>query len=914
LSGSLARRSRVLVAILLPSLMLVSALVDPRRTDARGDVTRAGEATTSRPWHHEAEFAQDPALRATPDKVVILHLASALEAGTGFRHRVPYRFDEPGTFAFCIPPHDPHLRDMALVTAFDGTTVAHVDRGGPCQTRTIAAGEYDLLVTRDGTDPASGAGKAFIHVPRQRKVLSENGLAGSLPPACVPPPGAFAVNPNLPYSVLRGPGGRFVTAGSESNFIFTVSASATVADPTDLGSRTGWAICRAPESSVDYSLSNLGDASGEPPLVAFAGTADLGIGHPVLTSAAGTPALLSQTFRLSDLENSQLTLAIRANPSIVPVGVRSDDVLALATSPTPFALGLTYYPTAGRTPVPALQPGEASLSFGDGSTWVLHGSIPDLNAIARGRQPLSSAISQNGCCMKLGPQTVAAFYQLENFLGTTELVVGEDTQFLGGVLARSLRLTPARQFIIATNTCDHCDLSGVDLSGLTLTDGSFRNSSFSGATLTKTVFQGVVLDHADFSGAGTGLTGASFVHSHDRDTSLRCAKFAGVDLTTVTFDALSVGGQLATDFSCRLDLTGAHLRVATFPPRAWRYLDLTDATIDDVTEAPLSTRQAPLDLRGAILTGVNLADVGLDFADLGCATDTHDASPVCTRLTRTTLTKAGLSGAGLVNANLQGATLNFANLTGANLCSAQLNEAPTTKTAASLFGAQLKNANLAKADLSGATLASANFYSSGTAGSCVPVGCTLGACASAAGATLNGTDFTGAYLSGTDLSGSSAQGANFTGALLVGVNLGNVNLSNDPATGTATRFIGAFLQGANFANANVANANFTSAYELPAAGATMVFLLNAEHTAFVDYQPAAGSTAGCVFFTYDHGVTLPVTNGTNTCPNGGPGSGAGGQCSPADWQSPTIPISQAEPPSTSDFSLPQGCVKIDTNW
>lgn len=905
-------RDDAVTRIVLGSLLLGFALADPG-----GAVGEAAVTTTERPWHHEAEFARDTSLRATSDKVVVLHLEPPASALSRIAHIIPYHFAATETLTFCIPAQDPHIEEMSLIPEGRKRKVVHVTRKGGCRTSTIAAGRYYLTVKHTGEGIEASGKKAFIHVPRQGKVLTEGRLQGGLPGACDGDP------QGLPVSIVQAPNGRFVAAGAPfgggpndpcgNTSEPPLCASSLVAGPYALLPHLAWVIC--PDTSGHYTIGGYGF---DPQPIEVGGPFDPQNGW--LVWGADPPAL----FKLSDQGNSQFTMTANFSGTLYPVGVdaATGTLSYVGQSATPFTLVATIYLPG--VAVPPLVPGQVAVFVPEGGfcdssfegtantadRWVFNASVPDLQVLTSlpvGPGPAFTPISRLIACMRVGPQTIATLYTEPNYAGSSE-VVGEDSlslQLAGNI--QSIKITPARQFVVATNACNSCNLVGVDLSDLTLTGGSFQSSTFSGANLDKTILAGAALDHADFSGSTTVLSGTDFTNS-----TLHCAKFIGADLSSATFGSLSPAAQLTTDFSCRLDLTGATLSVDTLPPQAWRYLNLSGAVIGGLAGAPLSTQQSPLDLRGAIFAGTDLAGAQLDFADLDClpATDTYNGSRICTQLLEARLTKATLRGATLVSANLQGARLDHANLAGANLCSAQLNESPTTRTSANLLGAHLKDVNLAGADLSGATLNTANFYTNGT-GPCVPQGCALTSpCATAAGATMNSTDFTGAYLNGLDVSSATAQGADFSGALLVGVSFGNANLSNDPSNGTPTKFIGAFLQGANFGNANVANANFTNAYVTPETGAIMTFQLDAAaHASFAGYQAAAGSTPGCVFFTYDQPITLPVTDGGNTCPDGNPGP-----CQPADWQSPETAISSAQPPSTSDGSLPTGCKQLDTNW
>ena len=153
----------------------------------------------------------------------------------------------------------------------------------------------------------------------------------------------------------------------------------------------------------------------------------------------------------------------------------------------------------------------------------------------------------------------------------------------------------------------------------------------------------------------------------------------------------------------------------------------------------------------------------------------------------------------------------------------------------------------------------------------------------------------------------------FAGAVLVRSNFTGANISRDPTTGVATNFAKAFLQGADFTDAITTGANFTSAYVDLSAGATLLFQLPVDNLEFTGYEPSAGSIEGCVEFSYSTATTVPATVNGNICPDAG-----NGPCTDTQWQSPTTPIENAEPPSTTDTNngLPGGCSfsTLDINW
>jgi len=323
---------------------------------------------------------------------------------------------------------------------------------------------------------------------------------------------------------------------------------------------------------------------------------------------------------------------------------------------------------------------------------------------------------------------------------------------------------------------------------------------------------------------------------------------------------------IATDFSCRLDLSKATLDVSTFPIALWRYMNLTSATIHNVSGATLSTKDAPLDLSKAILDGVNLSE-------------------------------AVLTGAVLKDASLQGTDLAYANLDGANLEGADLAALPNG-TVAKLTSAFLRDASLAGANLTGVIANYASFYSSesGTA--------------TASDATMTGAKWNNACLANADFSDAVLQSTEWTQAVLVGANFHGADLSKNATAGEITDFSNAYLQGAVFTNAPVTDADFTNSYWDVFGDATLNIQLQSGNVEFTGYW---GSMPECVEAAYPNSnfssPTLPNTSASNTCPNGDPGP-----CDDVDSQTPLTPMGEATPAAAVSPSLPGDCTGTDIFW
>ncbi len=831
-------------------------------------------------WYHEEEFLRDPFLRARPHQVVILHLEPGAKGGKPVRNIIPYLFAETDTFNFCVPKKDPHIRSLELVREGSGDTVVHVQRGAPCKTRTIAAGLYRLVVEHNSKGIGAAGKKAFLHVPRLRNTNLASSASGS-----------FSCDA---LSTIMAPNGNFVVQGADANG--TVQAPSTAVD-LQTG---GWQMC------VDFN----GDYTVQLPRpnTAF----HFYSGAAVFPNPGDLFAItdLHHPYALTDLGDFQFTMKWAYNSATqYPITLGADNFLHWVTSgaATTFTIPVKYYQPG--TTIPPLQAGEVALFHGCNydttyGTWVVRGNLGNAwNFLYKspflGRTDLLNQSTTN-VSVRIGPDTVASFY-VETGYRIPFANVGEDVSCTGSLDSfGSIKIASSRDFIIATNLCRNCNLSGVDLSGLDLSGGIFSGSTFANANLTNTDFETASVDNANFPDTSTLLAGASFV-----DAYLDHTNFRGAALTQTNFQ--STAGLLVSDFTTRPDLTGATLDLHTFLPSDWRWLTLTSTTINGINGATLSTLAHPLDLSGAILNYVSLPNVVLDGANFGCAST--DNGLVCTQLLETALTAASLKKANFVDALLQGAHLDFANLDSADLCAAKLNESPTTKLSATLQGAFLRNVNFSQADLTGAFLANANFYSTATTSSCSPSACGFtSSCASAVNATLNNVVFTGAYLDGVDFSASTPQSADFSNTSLAGSHFTNANLSQDPATGKRTDFTGALLQGTTFTNAIVTGANFTSAVVdlTNSKGKTVLVQLNpATHIAFPGYTPWIGSTLGCVEFSTAQITGVPATNTSNLCPDGAVGAD-GGACSTTQWQSPRTPPTP----------LPTNCTTLttDLNW
>ena len=355
------------------------------------------------------------------------------------------------------------------------------------------------------------------------------------------------------------------------------------------------------------------------------------------------------------------------------------------------------------------------------------------------------------------------------------------------------------------------DLSGVNLSGSTFTSAALGNVKLVGATLRAATLElqdlrSCALDGADLTDAhleGANLSGlvlnppTTFAGAHMAGANLSNAKLLGVDLTGADLSgAILTGADLTGAVMAGTNFSGTNLLQTTFGPnpkfssgpsqltsfsgatldysvigRQWSYLDLTQATIENL---PVDMNQC-LQLGGLQAVSSNLT--GMDL---------HNA------VLRSGTMRTSFESATLIGANLSGTDCTQASFAGA-LLGGGSGGAAATLSRSTLFDADFSGAQMSGVNLSGAYL--------------------YGASATVSGATMPGVDLSNAYLTGLDLSnvrGKNMAGATFDGACLINCNLTGTTVIPD-SYGKGGSFVAACLQGADFTDANLDGADLVDA-------------------------------------------------------------------------------------------------------
>lgn len=367
------------------------------------------------------------------------------------------------------------------------------------------------------------------------------------------------------------------------------------------------------------------------------------IGNPNLADGSGK--LTNGALSFDDLGNAKI--APKFLPSSSYFSLSPANQLQLAspnTQPMTAQVLFRFFPDGMIDP--PLREGEVALFQQcnyQGKATVFSLDTPNLSALT---SP-ATTLARSAASIKLGNNTALTLYSGANYRGTSQLITSDAPCLDGTPIGRntdSLQIQPLAPMIMASSTCENCQLRGVDLSGRDLSGIDLTGADLSGATLTGTNLSGAI------SLTGTNFTGAK----------LFCTNFSGtaanpIDLTQTNF----TDAQFTEDFSCRANFSYTKFMSQSLSPSLWRYFDLSYAVIEIQDGYSPSSASQPLDLSQAILTGVSLPGVDLTAA---------------------LLNRARLEGVNLSGAKLYGANLDGANLEGANLSGALLTNKPASGT------------------------------------------------------------------------------------------------------------------------------------------------------------------------------------------------------------------------------------------
>ncbi len=212
---------------------------------------------------------------------------------------------------------------------------------------------------------------------------------------------------------------------------------------------------------------------------------------------------------------------------------------------------------------------------------------------------------------------------------------------------------------------EQMDLSGYDLSKLSLRNAKITRCKFHRADLISANFEGSLLRENDFFQAkmiasrlvncdltGSKLQGANLLTAIMQDTRLEKIDFRGMDLSGLSLKKISLAGSnLEGQQLARIDFTGSNLAGASF-----RNADLTAAIF--VNTDLRATQWENAKLEGAVFKNANLQGANLSWLELRAVDFTQanllDVDLRGSNLIRTKLGEADITGAKLWKIATQG--------------------------------------------------------------------------------------------------------------------------------------------------------------------------------------------------------------------------------------------------------------------
>jgi uncharacterized protein YjbI with pentapeptide repeats len=891
--------------------------------------------TIERAWLTEAEFNADSTLHARPGQVVLLDLEPAASGwgkwsgGAGRKNRgggrgiqtnsLKFLIEKGRNFSFCIPNDEPLIRRIKLKQN-RGRTLVNVRPGDPCDRVSLEPGRYSLDIMHKGQSVGDAGVQAFLHQPES-----------SEPPSM----------PTMDFWVFRGLSGGFVTnATTESAHpLATIAETVSTSEvwrPTVV-SRIGYNLSSASNGSIVQDCKEGGDDDG-PLSWLFTGppgnTCQFANGLNTKNEDAVFQIYnYGDTFTLFQFD----WLLLSGSEGVLNVGTEKKLKWGTATVDNVAATFTTEYegydcdtPCVDDTTLP-LETGQIALYKGcnyQGPAFVFMAeNIDDMSIYADAAAAGLGISTKEARSLRLGEDTIAKLYLQTNKAGTplvtaSDIPCLDDTEF-GNDNLKSFEIIDesAIDYIVSSQGCSQCILTGIDFSNQDFTNYDFTGSVFIGANLDGTNFHGANLDDAELSSISSASLVTTMVGTIFNNSQLHCISFSGSDISSSTFEGITI----ARDFSCYFDLQDTTIAFSNFDKADWRYMDLSGSTMTGVPDS-LSTVSEPLDLSGTTLSNVTwLAEKKLDGVNLGCyglEADQTTVCPapngkrVCSTLQGISLVGASLERACMSQAAMEGAFLTRSNLDGADLSGAQL-KAINEGSPATLDGAFMRNVTLSGADLTGVSANNVNFYT------------VSGGQADATGVIAPGADFSGSYLGFADFSGSvsNLQSTTWTNAMLLGANFEQVDLSINTSggvnSGTATKFSGAYMQGTQLQDAILDNVNFVNTYwDALGSGGKLNFLIPKQNLEFTGYWKDIDLPECPLALSYADGIFPPtnVTNANNTCPDGGPGpcdtswGNSAQDISLAFFQSAVPPSFPQDPTASSELQCGNNSNPVDLCW
>ena len=626
----------------------------------------------ARPFLSEGEFTQTPTLAALQNQVIVFDLEPT-GAGQGTAEDVSRYALETGRYRFCIEAGDSYLQHLGLETT-DGQSVVDVDASSGCREIQVGAGTYRLRLRHAGVTGAHRL--AFVRrIDATSPVIGDGG---------VPAPGWWALAPDDPTG--QGRAGRLRALPPPQNFAdagiylavepIVADFSSQQIDDTGLfdfshlggGGENGPGLVpriRAGPTPLDMTVLLPG------PSALVANTAGVTIANK----------FLFEPLKIVDVGPGRVQL--QGQPVLEPyVGffIDSEGIVRWTEKPpkTPYmnatVLLRTFFPGDPDYAQAVPREGEVALyhECGDtGPVTILARDVPDVAALSSPSFPLDQIN-----LVKLGPNTALYVYPDPNYGGRGFVV--ESDGCTGPGQAGSFQIRPLLPIFIATSSCPGCNLSGLDLTNVSVSSANLSGANLQRTTLNHTNLSGAVtLYWTDFSGA-----------------TVSCSDFSGtdggqVDLSITQFSTTTFDPDIS---SCRSNFSNTTVNDGYMSAEGLRLVNLTNAALS------FPSSPAGFDLSGAFWPGATVASGGPPFQ-------------------RTCFDGATLAGTSFQSVDLTGAVFHGSNLSGANLTGAHLDQSQ-------LQDAGFQNATLVNVSgLQTAASAGANFTGAHFGGVGLPAPC-----------------------------------------------------------------------------------------------------------------------------------------------------------------------------------------------
>jgi uncharacterized protein YjbI with pentapeptide repeats len=762
----------------------------------------------------------------------------------------PFLVEEPQTISLC-----PDKGDASYEVEIDqGGAAVLSASSGKCATATLDAGSYELKLTRD-----AGAGRAppmpmFVHSVTD----------ASQCPTDVDP---FAKSSShwlvtTQRGWLSGAASTIVAGGTNAateNLTFVRSEAldpvngvhfTRLSPPYDAFVNMN-SNSLLPVVAMAPNLPRRGGVGGPLAFVWFFRTGffpGLRDAKHIFKPVAGTDWSFRPSVVVDGIEYPW-TDPKRSDAPWIYVGTPADG--GTNAAPMTVTLAMRVYDTPAGIDTTPLGVGEVALTPSSGKlTYVIN----DANEFP---SDFSKIVGMGGgpYTIRTGCDTSVNLYTGASYLGAGRFVGKSTSVDTPAVL--SARVLRTKKILIATNRCTGCNLAGINLSGYTLgyvklTDVDMTNANLSNAVLDNATLDGVNLDGANL--VGTSFLGTTFKNVGLTGTDLRQTNLDALPkfMATVAADPCATG-PIGNDAS-RLARTRATLK--ELPPATWRYLDMSDVTLDPpgVAAAGLSLEGADVcgsRLARASFKGWNLKNARFDKSDL-TGTNLQSVTGSGASFRGATLTRTDLSGAVLANPSFDGATGDDAvfddvTFTGGSMVEATMSGLQAvyasftgfdmTRTSfegegpSSFYGATFTSSKLDSARLSNVFMNFATF----TGGSMVE-------------AKLVQTSFIDSVFSATNLTGVDARSAELTGAAFFNVDMTNAVFAPAAIESRSASFEHAVFCGGTFASTDLSSALLTGAL-FPTADTTL---------------PSAAGPLTCLAVSVQGFIS---TNNT-ICPNG----------------------------------------------